>query len=470
MKAPCAEWQTLWKECPALLYGTSFLLGTLFFLLSPYALLPLPLLLYPRPLLSVLLCFCAPLCLLYHLYYFPPSATPIRGTFHIETLSTGKHIPWIYRGTLYTERGRVRCTLSSKIRYRADCDYLLSGKLFTQEGITYFLKTEPAWEKLESFSCAELRYQVKQKVKAYISKHIPSPRAAAFLKNLVTGEGEDSLIAHDFSLLGLSHLLAVSGFHFSLLSATLYFLFPKRFPYKARASLLLLFLTGYLFFLGPTPSVYRAWMAALLFFTSHLVERPARPLNSLGVALLLLLLIDPLAATTLSFSLSFLATAGILLGYHPCHTLLTLWIPSYSLSKVSTRSFLWQHGYLLLGWIRKGLALTLSVHLALFPLLLHAFHTLSWNSLLYNLFFPLCAAVGLLLFLAGVLTFTLLHPLANWYNDQLLALTEAPPSLFATAYYESPPPLFTTLYLALLFFFLLRHQQKAPLLSMNQER
>ena len=65
------------------------------------------------------------------------------------------------------------------------------------------------------------------------------------------------------------------------------------------------------------------------------------------------------------------------------------------------------------------------------------------------------ASVGLLLFLAGVLTGGLLHPITAWYHRALLSLTETPPWLFKTGYYDPLPPLYVTLYLSLLLFALL---------------
>lgn len=79
---------------------------------------------------------------------------------------------------------------------------------------------------------ATLRYQAKTAVKEFIDRHFLHPRAAHFLSGMITGELEDLLLLNEFSLLGLSHLMAISGLHFSLLLLAFHFLLRLFLPYK----------------------------------------------------------------------------------------------------------------------------------------------------------------------------------------------------------------------------------------------
>jgi len=122
------------------------------------------------------------------------------------------------------------------------------------------------------------------------------------------------------SVLGISHLLAISGFHIGLLSALLFWLL--RFPYRAAQSRWfpwrsgkrdLFFLTaavmlGYVWFLQMTPSVLRAYAMMLVGFAFY--DRAIKVLSfqSLGITVVLLLALWP----RLLFSMGFwLSVAGV---------------------------------------------------------------------------------------------------------------------------------------------------------------
>ncbi len=351
---------------------------------------------------------------------------------------------------LKTEEGRIHCNIHSKIRYPANRAYKITGITYSQNGRFYSLKAFK-WEPIEkSFSLAEIRYHAKKWVGSYIQRHIKQRRSAHFLTGMVTGALEDRIMLQEFGNLGLSHIMAISGFHFALLTLAFHLILRLFLPYKVEAVLLIVLLTTYLLFIGDSPSIQRAWIVAMIFLLGQLCERPPQALNSLGFAVLLAILLNPLSATTLSFQLSFLATAGILLLYNPMNRLLQLWIPKFSTKEVVEHPLLWQHGYLAATLFRDVLALTVAVHLALLPLLLYYFHTFPLSSLFYNLFFPFCSSIALFLFLLGVATGGLLHPINSWYCEKLLMLTESPPILLKTVYVENIPSMVIVVYITAL--------------------
>ncbi|MCC5832040.1 MAG: ComEC/Rec2 family competence protein [Chlamydiales bacterium] len=443
----------VWIRHPALIYGLSVLLGTLFVLQSPLALLPFLFLLNKRHVFKVTLFFLLTIAYLYHAYSFPPSGSLVTGRFRIQSVRESKGFTggWSYRGVLKTQKGRLCCSIHSKTHFAADRAYTISGVAFSQGGPYYSIKGS-TWDRIEkSFSLAEWRFFAKKWVKDYIERHIKQKRSAHFLTGMVTGSLEDPVMLQEFGTLGLSHIMAISGFHFALLTLAFHLLLRLFLPPKAEALLLMFVLTAYLIFIGDSPSIQRAWIAAMIFLLGQLLERPPRPLNSLGAALLTAILLNPLSATTLSFQLSFLATAGILVLYAPLNRLLQLWLPILPLQEALERPLLWQHAYLASLLIREALSLSAAVHLALLPLLLYYFHAISLNSLVYNLFFPFCSSIALFLFLLGILTGGLLHPLNGWYCERLLALTESPPLLFKTLYIENLSPLLIVIYITSLF-------------------
>ncbi|HMB93521.1 MAG TPA: DNA internalization-related competence protein ComEC/Rec2 [Rhodothermales bacterium] len=128
-----------------------------------------------------------------------------------------------------------------------------------------------------------------------------------------------------FARTGLMHLLAVSGLHVLMVGMVLYqFLGPffTRLGFSWRRMQLLrsvatvLVLVVYLFISGGSPSVVRAVVMAALFIGAGVFQRPAHPLNTLGVAAIVLLLIRPSHLFEAGFQLSFAAVTAIV-TLHP---------------------------------------------------------------------------------------------------------------------------------------------------------
>ncbi|MBN1834575.1 MAG: ComEC/Rec2 family competence protein [Spirochaetales bacterium] len=138
--------------------------------------------------------------------------------------------------------------------------------------------------------------------------------AAATLEALILGSREEisTELYEGFRASGSLHLLALSGLHagilYLLVTRLLAFVRSRGLRSLAAAAVLV----AYLFVAGPRPSLFRAVVMILAAVLGRLLDRDARPLNLLALAAAALILIDPAAVLTLSFQLSFLAVAGIL--------------------------------------------------------------------------------------------------------------------------------------------------------------
>lgn len=109
---------------------------------------------------------------------------------------------------------------------------------------------------------------------------------------------------------GLMHAAAVSGLHISFLVASLLRLSGGR----RRAALLLVpLLLFYALMAGGTPSALRAVIMQTAMLAAPLARREGDSLSALGFALLILLVLNPFAAASVSLQLSFSSVAGILL-------------------------------------------------------------------------------------------------------------------------------------------------------------
>jgi len=356
----------------------------------------------------------------------------------------GKQI--VYIGTMRyfeTDQGEIAKQLPCRIYLKktnnrpiANCHYLIEGTLTGKQQQIFVCKPDhKPWLPVSgSFSSAEWRYKAKKKAHLYLKKHFSGSRCLALFSALTLGSIEDPQLVKEFRNLGLSHILAISGFHFALSAAFLLLILRPFFSKKIASFLALLLLSYYAFFLGNSPSVLRAWVAISLFLVGYLVGLRTSGLNALGLGLIIELLFDPLLISHLGFQLSFLATAAILLLYHPCDTLLQkLFIPR-PLKELESMTLVNRHFYLLSSYLRKALALNAAVHLVILPACLLHFRNFPLLSSLYNLFYPLLISLSMIALLAASIIDLLLpwlgqgfHHLNLLFTDTLLRMIANPP-------------------------------------------
>jgi competence protein ComEC len=296
----------------------------------------------------------------------------------------------------------------------ADADYLILCDVKPISGRWMLIDKAASseWKRLNtSFKLAEKRFHAKEWVNDFIKSRFHSPPVRSFLSGIITGSFDDKELFASFQQLGLIHLLAISGFHFSLLAALLSTLL-KPLPDQWRSSLVAFILSVYFLFLGWGPSVLRAWMTILLFYGSSLFERFSNPLNALGTALLLSLLMDPLLLLNIGFQFSFLTTAAILVLNAPCLALINRFFPLRPFKEASSLSLTAQHAYIFLRFTASNLSLGLATTIPALPLSLIHFGFFPPASLLYNLFFPAMTGLSMSLLLAGIVA-TPIEPLAR---------------------------------------------------------
>ncbi len=118
-----------------------------------------------------------------------------------------------------------------------------------------------------------------------------------------------------FSRVGVVHVLSVSGFHVGVLALGLFVVVswvPGRW---LRLAIFAVVLTGYALLVGAGPAILRATIMAIAFMLARTAGRIPRPLNTLGLAALVILLIAPGELFDVGFQLSFASVAGIILLY-----------------------------------------------------------------------------------------------------------------------------------------------------------
>ena len=135
--------------------------------------------------------------------------------------------------------------------------------------------------------------------------------AAGFAKALLTGDrsGLSYEVRNELSVTGISHVIAVSGMHVTLIVGVVMLLCRRRRKIAAVISIAVMFFFAAM--LGFTPSVTRAAIMNSVLLMAPIFKRENDAPTSLSLALLVILLGNPWAIANVSLQLSFLAVAGI---------------------------------------------------------------------------------------------------------------------------------------------------------------
>lgn len=161
---------------------------------------------------------------------------------------------------------------------------------------------------------AEVRLsRLRQAMEGRFLRLLPNGEGA-LLSAVLLGRTENlpNALRQTYSAAGLSHLLAVSGLHLTvMLSLAGIILERVRISRRLRLFLEMGMATGFAALTGFSPSILRAAMMLVLCRIALLLGRDTDTLNSLGFSVIVILLLNPYAVFSMSLQLSYLATMGI---------------------------------------------------------------------------------------------------------------------------------------------------------------
>lgn len=212
---------------------------------------------------------------------------------------------------------------------------------------------------------------------------------SGFLKSIILGDSTDisAELQENFSITGLSHLLAISGLHLSIITFMIFAILLKLRVTRENAAIIVsIVLIFYMIIIGLRPSVVRATVMTLIMLYGFVFKNRISALQGLGIALFIMTLYNPMWIFNIGFQLSFVITFYILWGY----------------SEVCNRLPLKE------GLLKKSIALVIVTQFASFPIIFYYFHQYSiiaWlaNLLIVPFFSSIILPFGLFILILGSL-------------------------------------------------------------------
>ncbi|UKS30404.1 DNA internalization-related competence protein ComEC/Rec2 [Paenibacillus sp. HWE-109] len=309
--------------------------------------------------------------------------------------------------------------------------WLLSAKGVDQAQV------EPAAARISVVQLLRWNDELRGNLSRRMDMIFPSPQAG-FMKSMLIGltDDLDPERFQQFSELGLTHILAISGLNIAVFLGVCIWLMRRM---KLTKETYLLICVGLLpFFIlltGASPSVIRAGLMSIVVLLAARKGLIKDILHIMALVAWIMLLWNPYFLLDVSFQLSFLVTLGLILGVQRINELLLPWLPS--------------------SLIRNSASITLVSQLVSFPASIYYFNQFSLLSWLANAI--LVPVISMVVFPAGLLALVVglvyvpagqvigwliswLNELIFWCTDKLqqlhgFKLIWATPSLAWIAFY-----------------------------------
>ena len=170
--------------------------------------------------------------------------------------------------------------------------------------------------------------QARKRISQFIDTAVGQGDENAVLKALVIGDRSSisKALNETFQRTGVGHLLAISGLHIGMIATISFFLFRTILSYiepilrhawtRRGAAVLSIFpVCIYGLLAGMSPSTQRAVIMVGVFLMTFLLQREQDPVNTLSVAALIILMVNPPSLFSISFQLSFIAVFSIMYGF-----------------------------------------------------------------------------------------------------------------------------------------------------------
>jgi len=260
----------------------------------------------------------------------PPVISNARTTLRVEIegVQTAENLPAsgrvlliFYNKTNTDFRYGDRLSINGTVTRPPDSEKGFSYQAYLERnGITAIINN-PYVEQLEGFSGNRLLskiYDLRKVLTQRVFQLFPKPENALMAGILLGDESKiTSDIERDFQKTGTSHIIAISGANFSLLTLLLLNILRRLLPHWWSPLLLLPFIAFYTILVGGNSAVVRAAMMCALSITGQVLGRKGNGITSLSLTAAFMCLWKPVMLYDLGLQLSVTATLGILLFTEP---------------------------------------------------------------------------------------------------------------------------------------------------------
>ncbi|UJF35031.1 ComEC/Rec2 family competence protein [Paenibacillus hexagrammi] len=241
------------------------------------------------------------------------------------------------------------------------------------------------------------------------------PKQAGFMKSMLIGMKDDldPDRFQQFSELGLTHILAISGLHVAVFLGVCIWLMKKlRLTKETYLLVCIALLPMYILLTGASPSVTRAGLMSMIVLYAIRRGVIKDALHIAAISAWVMLVVNPYYLLDVSFQLSFLVTVGLIVGVQRVSELCQEWIRSAA--------------------IRNMLSITLVSQLISFPVSIYYFNQfslLSWaaNACLVPIISMVIFPLGMTALVVGLVSIPVGHCvgwLLSWLNECLFWVTD----------------------------------------------
>ena len=171
---------------------------------------------------------------------------------------------------------------------------------------------------VNSFSSAPLYssfiYKLRLNIRNVIFDNLPY-NVASTINGITVGDRsyEEESFTKSVKTCGVSHIMVVSGLHLAVVCGSVYKLLKLlRTPHLLTAVITLIVTILFMALCGFTPSILRAGTMYILMLIGIILHRPPDALNSLSIAFIIMVILNPHLLFNVGFLLSVTSTLGII--------------------------------------------------------------------------------------------------------------------------------------------------------------
>lgn len=297
---------------------------------------------------------------------------------------------------------------------------------------------EPGTFQLNSVQLLRFTDHLRRMLSEKVDQVFPAS-SAPFMKGILIGirDDLDPERFNQFSALGLTHIIAISGLHVSVLLGVIIWLLKRlRLTRETYLLIAICFLPPYILLTGAAPSIIRAGLMAMIGLWALRSRWRKSTMHILCLVGVVLLIWRPYYIFDVSFQLSFIVTAFLIWGVPRLSAFLTMFKP----------------------WLAGTLSVTLVSQLASFPLSIYYFNQFSLlspiaNMLLIPVFSMIVYPFGLLALAAGFIWEPIgigIGSVVGWVNTAAFMVIETMERWKGQLIWPSPSLLWIGIYYILL--------------------